>query len=197
MPRRVDARIRASLLERIVDYVVEHGVAGLSLRPLGAAVGVSPRTLLYHFGSKDALVLATLDAANRRLVRLLEGWYERSAEHDARTLLLRAYLWLAAPRHDRLLRLVFETSGYALRDRLAYAAYLRAATDGWAAPFAHALERREFSRERAEALAVVVVGVTRGLLFDVLATGERTRAERAFRSFVNAIELPRGPGPSA
>jgi hypothetical protein len=30
----------------------------------------------------------------------------------------------------------------------------------------------------------------RGLLLDVLATGDRPRAERAFRSFLSAIELP-------
>jgi hypothetical protein len=30
----------------------------------------------------------------------------------------------------------------------------------------------------------------RGLLFDMLATGDRARTERAFRSFINAIELP-------
>jgi hypothetical protein len=34
------------------------------------------------------------------------------------------------------------------------------------------------------------VAVVRGLLLDVLATGDRTRVDRAFRSFINAIELP-------
>jgi len=34
-------------------------------------------------------------------------------------------------------------------------------------------------------------------LFDVLATGERARTERAFRSFINAIELPQPPPPTA
>jgi AcrR family transcriptional regulator len=188
--RHADARIRADLLVSIVDYVLEFGLADISLRPLGAALGVSPRTLLYHFGTKERLVIATLEEANRRQVRLLEAWYERSAEHDARTLLLRAWQWLAAPRHDRLLRLLFETSGYALRDRKRYAAFLRAASNDWIAPFARALEDRGFSHERAAALATVIVGVIRGLLFDVLATGDRARAERAFRSFINAIELP-------
>jgi len=190
MARRADARLRARLSVAIVDYIADSGIANLSLRPLAAALGVSPRTLLYHFGSKDRLIVAALEEANRRQVRLLEGWYERSAEHDARTLLLRAWQWLTAPRHDRLLRLMFETSGYALRDRRRNAAFLRAASSDWTVPFARALEQRGFSGERATMLATVIVGVMRGLIFDVLATGDRPRAERAFRSFINAIELP-------
>jgi AcrR family transcriptional regulator len=174
----------------IVDYVLEFGLANLTLRPLGAALGVSPRTLLYHFGSKEELIVAALEEANRRQLRLLESWYERSAEHDARTLLLRAWQWLTAPRHDRLLRLIFETGGYALRDRRRYAAFLRRASGDWNATFARALVDRGFSAARAASLAVVIVGVIRGLLFEVLATGDRTSAERAFRSFINAIELP-------
>jgi AcrR family transcriptional regulator len=188
--RPVDPRLREELLAGIVDYVLSHGLADLSLRPLGAALHVSPRTLLYHFGSKEELIAATLEEASRRHVRMLEAWYERSAEHDARTLLLRAWQWLAAPRHDRLLRLVFEMNGYALRDRKRYAPSLRATSNGWIAPFRRALETRGFSSERAEALAGLLVAVMRGLLFDVLATGDRARAERAFRSFINAIELP-------
>jgi len=188
--RPVDARLRAKLLAAIVEAVLGGGLADLSLRPLGAAVGASPRTLLYHFGSKDELVAAVLEEANRRQARLLEAWYERSAEHDARTLLLGAWQWLAAPRHDRLLRLLFETYGLALRDRKRYAGFLRAANMEWTRPFARALEDRGFPGDRAAALATLVVAVVRGLLLDMLATGERTRVERAFRSFINAIELP-------
>lgn len=197
MSRHADPRLREDLLAGIVDYLLEYGLAGLSLRPLAAALRVSPRTLLYHFGSKEGLVGAALEEANQRQIRLLEAWYERSAEHDARTLLLRAWQWLAAPRHERLLRLVFEMSGYTLRDRRRYAGPLRAASSGWIAPFARALAARGFSDERAASLATLLVGVMRGLLFDVLATGERARTERAFRSFINAIELPQPPPPTA
>ncbi|GAC1566773.1 MAG: TetR family transcriptional regulator [Vulcanimicrobiaceae bacterium] len=173
----------------IVAYVLEHGLADLSLRPLAAALGVSPRTLLYHFESKDALVAAAIAELGRRQGRLVEAWYERSAEHDAPTLLLRAWQWLTAPRNDRLLRLLFEVYGIALRDRKRYGSFLRATSDDWIAPFAKLLEARGFTKERATALATLLVAVMRGLLLDVLATGERTRVDRAFRSFINAIEF--------
>jgi AcrR family transcriptional regulator len=188
--RPVDARIRAALLAAVVDHVLDAGLADLSLRPLGSAVGASPRTLLYHFGTKERLIAAVFDEANRRQARLLEAWIERSAEHDARTLMLRAWQWLTAPRNDRLLRLLFEAYGLAIQDRRRYAGFLRSAAGVWIGPFASTLEQRGFARERAATLATLLVAVTRGLLLDVLATGERARVERAFRSFVNAIELP-------
>ncbi|MBD5636055.1 MAG: TetR/AcrR family transcriptional regulator [Candidatus Eremiobacteraeota bacterium] len=190
MPRTPDAGLRGALLAAIVDYVLAHGLSALSLRPLAKAIEASPRPLLYHFGSKDALVVAIFEETSRRELRLLEAWYERSAEHDARTLLLRAWQWLTAPRHDRLLRLLFESYGIALQDRRRHGAFLRTASSGWIVPYARTLERQGFSRERAAALATLLVAVVRGLLLDLLATGERTRVDRAFRSFIAAIELP-------
>ncbi|MDE2280697.1 MAG: TetR family transcriptional regulator, partial [Xanthomonadaceae bacterium] len=47
MPPRKDA-----LIEPIVGYLLEHGLANLSLRPLATAIGTSARLLVYHFESK-------------------------------------------------------------------------------------------------------------------------------------------------
>ncbi len=59
----------------------------------------------------------------------------------------------------------------------------------WTIPFVRTLERQGLPRERAVALATLLVAVVRGLLLDVLATGDRARVDRAFRSFVAAIEF--------
>ena len=189
MPRHADDRIRADLLDAILTSVLETGLAELSLRPLAAAVSSSPRTLLYHFGSKDGILRAVFAEAAGRQALLLDAWYARSTEYDTPTLLLRAWQWLVAPRHERLLRLLFEANGIALRDRKRYATFLRASSNDWVLPFTHALEARGFATERASALATLLVAVMRGLLLDVFATGERTRVDRAFRSFVAAIEF--------
>src|SRR5271155_5719078 len=69
--RTADPRIRAELLESVVDYVLDAGLTDLSLRPLAGAVGTSPRTLLYHFGSKEELTIAVVGAATQRQLRLL------------------------------------------------------------------------------------------------------------------------------
>lgn len=51
---------RESLLPLMAAHVLQNGLAGLSLRPLARAAGTSDRMLLYHFGSKDALVTQLL-----------------------------------------------------------------------------------------------------------------------------------------
>jgi AcrR family transcriptional regulator len=63
-----------SLLPLLAAHVLADGLGGASLRPLAKAAGTSDRMLLYHFGSKEALIAdllgfiaatyaATLDAA--------------------------------------------------------------------------------------------------------------------------------------
>lgn len=47
---------RDQLLEAVACHVLEHGLIGLTLRPLAAAVGTSDRMLIYHFGSRDDLI---------------------------------------------------------------------------------------------------------------------------------------------
>ncbi|GGJ44601.1 TetR/AcrR family transcriptional regulator [Streptomyces brasiliensis] len=54
---------RTELLDACYAYLLEHGLLGLSLRPLAAATGTSPRVLLYLFGSKDGLLRELLARA--------------------------------------------------------------------------------------------------------------------------------------
>lgn len=51
---------REILLPRLAAHVLEHGLADASLRPLARAAGTSDRMLLYHFGSKEQLVVDLL-----------------------------------------------------------------------------------------------------------------------------------------
>ena len=59
---------RAELAEGATDYAVEHGLIGLSLRPLAVALGTSDRMLLYHFRGKDDLVATILRTSAQRSV---------------------------------------------------------------------------------------------------------------------------------
>ena len=63
---------RDELLDGAVAWVVEHGLAGLSLRPLARSLGTSDRMLLYYFGTKDELVAAVVDRAADGLAGALE-----------------------------------------------------------------------------------------------------------------------------
>src|SRR5262249_17829780 len=63
---------RKELLERAYLYALGHGLADLSLRPLAAAIGTSPRVLLFLFGSKDGLIRALLARARADELAFLE-----------------------------------------------------------------------------------------------------------------------------
>lgn len=49
-----------SLLPLLTAHVLAHGLGGASLRPLAKAAGTSDRMLIYHFGTKEALIVDLL-----------------------------------------------------------------------------------------------------------------------------------------
>src|SRR5438876_8725577 len=60
---------RQRLLSDAMAYVAAHGLGNLSLRELAAAIGTSHRMLIYHFGSKEGLLVAIVhevEAQQRR-----------------------------------------------------------------------------------------------------------------------------------
>ena len=66
MGRRPDPRRKAELLDALVEYLLKHGLADLSLRPLAAALKTSPRTLLYHFRSREDMIAAAINEFRKR-----------------------------------------------------------------------------------------------------------------------------------
>ncbi|NUS51459.1 MAG: TetR/AcrR family transcriptional regulator, partial [Nocardioidaceae bacterium] len=103
----------SELLDKAYAYALAHGLADLSLRPLAAAVGSSPRVLLFLFGSKDGLVRALLRKAREDELALL-------GDVDGADGLARAvravWTWLADERHRPLLTLWAEAYTRSLVD---------------------------------------------------------------------------------
>src|SRR4051794_30536443 len=62
-PRSDGERSRAAILREAARLATVEGLDGLSLSRLAAAVGMSKSGLFAHFGSKEELQLATVDAA--------------------------------------------------------------------------------------------------------------------------------------
>ena len=104
---------RAQLLEASVAYVREHGMTGLTLRTLATAIGTSHRMLVYHFGSKEGLLVALVEAIEAEERHRLDDVGERIADPAAA---LRA-VWaeVASDEHDGAERLFFELYGQALQ----------------------------------------------------------------------------------
>lgn len=163
MGRAADPQIRRELLARAVEYVFENGLADLSLRPLAAALGVSPGVLLYHFGSKEQLLMDVIAAGRARQRALAEGVEDVPA------------LWkiFSAPRWMPGVRLFFEVYALAMRDPQRYPGFLESAIDDWLDAIT---PRRD---EEARADATLQLALFRGLLLDLCASGDRKRLSRA------------------
>jgi AcrR family transcriptional regulator len=66
--RRRGNATRESILQAAADLASVEGLEGLTIGRLAAELGISKSGLFAHFGSKEELQLATIDAGRRRFV---------------------------------------------------------------------------------------------------------------------------------
>lgn len=188
MSRTPDEKRRAELLASIVDYVFEHGVSQLSLRPLGEAVGASPRLLLYFFGSKEELVTEVLAAAGARQRTIVN---RLKMEHMATPARACREIWKAVsdPKSEPIFRLFFEVYGLALQDRERYASFLKRVVADWLAFIAQPMIAGGWPPAQAQAFATVILAGFRGFLLDLCATRDRKRINRAVEIWLDMLNI--------
>jgi hypothetical protein len=81
-------------------------------------------------------------------------------------------------------RLFFELYGQALQDRPGTAPFLDGIVESWVTPMTALVTRFGGSSDTAAADARLGVAVTRGLLLDLLATGDRAAVDAAMERFL-------------
>ena len=178
---------RDLLLVRVVDHVAEHGFADASLRELAAGVGTSHRMLLHHFGSRAGLlaaVVATVEERQRLALELL------ATDADSPGELIRA-LWdqVSTPALWPEVRLFFEVLALALQGRPGTEGYLDRLTEPWLDQAAAVAERIGAPADRDDLR--LGVAVTRGLLIEVLASGDAGPATASLERFITWWEAGR------
>lgn len=90
------AATRETILERAYDIASSAGLEGLAIGPLAQAVGMSKSGVFAHFGSREDLQLAVLDAAGRRFFEsvLLPALKARRGLPRLRALMLNWFEWV-------------------------------------------------------------------------------------------------------
>lgn len=170
------------LLEAAYRYVLTHGLAEMSLRPLAVAVGSSPRVLLYLFGSKDGLVRALVARARAEELAVLDRL------HDAATAqplglgaaVTEIWNWLAAKQHRPLLNLWVEAYGRSLMEPDgAWAGFARATVDDWMGLLAKCQPADQRTTADGAVQRTLALAILRGALLDLLATGDTERLTSA------------------
>jgi AcrR family transcriptional regulator len=169
---------REELIGRSLEYFLEHGAAGLSLRPLAAVTGTSARLLVYHFGSKDALIAAVMDEVRERLQKSFASLVA-AARRGRRSPMQAFWSWTIRPENLPYLRLLFEVQILALQNPGRYARYLKGTSTSWLEIIEGSLPP---SRDR-RGVATLCAAVMDGLLLEYMSTGEARRTTRALKLF--------------
>ncbi|HET9171986.1 MAG TPA: hypothetical protein VFN97_21310 [Actinospica sp.] len=172
---------RAELLERTLDYAERNSLSEISLRPLAAAIGSSPRVLIYLFGSKDGLLREVLALARARQLAVVRRAMEESAGPGE--VLGRLWGWMCEPEHAGVGRLFFESYSRSLGGGEPWATFAVDSVRDWEPPLRSILTTGEGGPPSA-AEVTLALATLRGLFLDLLATGEAERIDLAWRRFV-------------
>lgn len=189
MARLVDVDYRVQLLDAVVGYLAEHGLANVSLRPMAGQLGVSVNALVHHFGSKDDLIVAALRRSETMQKDVEAQWLERRPELSQADLLRAWWRWITAtPQNLAVVRLGIE------------AAALDATVTGlprqvrgdqigiWRSNIEQRLLAEGVEQSTATIEASLAKAMFTGLVVDLLATGHRARLTRALELGLERLE---------
>ena len=179
MGRPPNPQAKADLLDRTTAYVLQNGLIDLSLRPLAGAIGVSARLLLYHFGSKERLIVEVLSTIAIQQQAVLANM-DPAADPTERFDLLWAQL--TSPELTPFLRSLFEVELHAIDGDELYRQFARDALHVWVGVVAAHL------KENVPAPPVnFVLAALTGLLIDRYSTRDEKRTDEAFRALKDAL----------
>ncbi|QAY60472.1 TetR/AcrR family transcriptional regulator [Microbacterium protaetiae] len=171
--RPVNQQRRDELLDAVVAYTVDHGLAALTWRPLAGALGVTPTTLVHRFGSKERMI----QAVQRRLRERILDETAASDDGDADPSAMARRIWrrVSDPSREAEFRLFFAVYGQALQTPDVFGDFLDHVIADPLEAFASPAE--------GERGATLVIAMLRGLLLDLLTTGDRERVEAAAEAY--------------
>jgi AcrR family transcriptional regulator len=173
MSRPRDPERRQQLVDALID-TAEHGLGGRSLREMAEAVGTSHRNLLHHFGSREGLLLAVVEEVESRQLGRLDTMPE-----DAGAALAEMWVSLRQPELLPFERLFFECYARGAQGEPPFDRMVPGAVNGWLAEV-----DRVSNGTSDQTVARLCLAVVRGLLFDLVATGDEVGVDAAMARFV-------------
>ncbi|WP_181782844.1 TetR/AcrR family transcriptional regulator [Pseudonocardia pini] len=163
---------RDRLLGLVAGYVLEHGIAELTLRKLGAAIGTNNRMLLYYFASKERLIEEALLAASHRFPVFAAAMAGFAGPEPLGERLDRCWAGIAAAENHPFHRLFFEVYGVALHQPGRFDQFLARVGRDWTNLVVGQLRAEGVPEPEAGLIGREIVALWRGLQFDLLSTGE-------------------------
>jgi len=141
--------------------------------------------LIHHFGSKHGLLVEIARSVEQREREALAEMLP-AGERPNRAAVIAWWKHISDPSLWPNERLFFELYAQALQGQSHADSLLEGIVEDWVAPAAQQLIDRGVPPAQARAHARLGVAVTRGLLLDLLATGEVAAVDAAVEAFVDA-----------
>ena len=191
MARTVDHQRRKAIVQRAADHLLERGVVAISLRELAAAVGVSSRMLVHHFGSREKLVASAVREARSRQREAFEARLEPQPERPYADVLTDAWRWFATDEARPYLRLFGQLYALAQAPDSPHAEFLGESVLDWLPTIEHGFAADGADPATARELSTLTIAVIRGLLQDSNAIGDQERVSAAFERYAALLHEPR------
>jgi AcrR family transcriptional regulator len=172
---------REQLLDKVVAYAMEQGIAGKSLREIATGVGTSHRMLIYHFGSHEGLLAAIVGVIEDRQRATMAAL--AAAGGTPREVMIGLWAQVSSPELRGFVRLFFEVFGLAAQGAPGTDELLAGLTRPWVEEGAAAAGQLGVA---ADAAALRLgVAVSRGLLLDLVAGADPDEVDAAYALFVD------------
>jgi AcrR family transcriptional regulator len=169
---------RQELLTAVIADLAREGLRARSLRDIAAAVGTSHRMLIHHFGSRHGLMTAVVEAIEEDQKRFMESLDGEPGD-------IAAAMWqrLRDPALWPAERLFFECYARALHGEEPFDRLLPGSVDDWVERTVALDATPDVPPALARARARVGLAVFRGLLLDLVGTGDRAGVDAAFEAY--------------
>lgn len=175
---------REELLDQVTDHVLEHGLVGLTLRPLAAAIGTSDRMLIYHFGTRDDLVSAVVVLACERSIAAIEAL---PPARSVRAAVNRLWVAYGEEPLNSCLRVYVQAAATGLFGSEPYLSQARASNARWTAALRDHLVRSGAPPRRVGRIATLVDSALYGFHLD-LATDRPEELARGVDDLARAAQ---------
>jgi AcrR family transcriptional regulator len=187
---------REALLDRCVAYLQEKGFSDLSIREIAAGVGTSHRMLIYHFGTREQLLVAIVERVEAVQRAALADLV--SLDGDLAEVGRQFWRRVSDPALAPATRLFFEIYSHAVYRRPWTDSFRATVVAAWAEPLAELLVQRGFAPAEARRRARLGLAAARGLILDLMVTGEREILDAASDLLSELlVQPPTAAGPGA
>jgi AcrR family transcriptional regulator len=179
------------LLDAAIEHFGRHGIGDTSLRGIAEAIGTSHRMLIYHFGSREGLLAEVTSSVEARQRTIM------TATYDAELPPLEAAAKYWEETVEATLKfgpLFFELAAHAMQGREHAVSLRQELIASWLPPVTELCRAIGLPEDQAETHARLALAAARGLLLDLLVSGDRNEVARSADLLNRLLLMSAGAG---